>query len=235
MLVLVPHKTQPRGKHGYNPAASGRKQVVTNVASMHLSKQPASMEQTSSTLDLYEISSAMPGIIPSSQYQGSSSSPPKDANPDIIPPSAPSSYLATPSVGSSGTHITSTSRASGKRKADAPSEVSESSRKRSRAPTVAAQAQLDGSAAMQDIASAFKDFSRTMADSSKPSSTVRETDLSQAIDILNQHTELAFLDRIAISDYLANNLNQAIVFRSTPDMEMRKVWIQVKLQSMRGV
>jgi hypothetical protein len=209
MLVLVPHKTQPRGKHGYNPAASGR-------------KQPASAGQPSNALNLHQLSSAIP-----------SSSPSKDTNPDIIPPSAPSSYLATPSIASSGTHITSTSH--GKRKAEAPSEVSESSRKRSRAPTVAAQAQLDGSAAMQDIASAFKDFSRTMADANKPSSIVPETDLSQAMDILNQHTELAYLDRIAISDYLASNLNQAVVFRSTPDMEMRKVWIRVKLQSMRGV
>ena len=111
--------------------------------------------------------------------------------------------------------------------------MSESARKRFRAPTVATQAQMDGSAAMQDIATAFKDFSRTMADANKPSSKVPETDLSQAVNILNWHTELSVLDRIAISDYLASNVNQAIVFCSMLDMEVWKVWLQVKLQSMQ--
>ena len=85
---------------------------------------------------------------------------------------------------------------------------------------------------MQDIATTFKDFSRIMADIGKPSLNVPETDLSQAVNILNHHTELSVLDRITISDYLANNVNQAIVFCSMSDMEARKVWIQVKLQSM---
>ncbi|KAG6376236.1 hypothetical protein JVT61DRAFT_2212 [Boletus reticuloceps] len=190
------------------------------------------MEQPSSTLNLRQLSSA---INASSENQGSSSSPSKDVNPNIIPPSAPSSYyLPSSSVASGGTDVTSISR--GKRKADpAPSEASESVRKRSRAPTVTTQAQLDGSVAMQDIATAFKDFSCTMADINKPSSKVPETDLSQAVNILNQHTELSVLDRITISDYLANNVNQAIVFRSMSDMETRRIWIQVKLQTMHGV
>src|SRR6266702_8261342 len=137
MLVLVPHKSQPRGKHGYNPATSTScKQAVTNVAS-----------DSSNMLNLRQLSSAI-------NASGSSLSPSKDTNPDVIPPSAPSSYLAASSATSSGIHVTSISH--GKRKADAPSELYDSSRKCSRAPMVAAQAQLEGSAAMQDIATAFK-------------------------------------------------------------------------------
>lgn len=114
-----------------------------------------------------------------------------------------------------------------------PSEVSERARKCSHAPTVATQAQMDGSAVMQDIATAFKNFSHTMADANKPLLKVPETDLSQAVNILNQHTKLSVLDRIAISDYLVSNVNQAIVFHGMSDMEVRKVWLQVKLQSMQ--
>ena len=202
--------------------------LVANMGSAHLSKQLATMEQTSSTLNL-QLSAA---INTSSEDQGSSSSRSKDVNPNTIPPSIPSSYGTASSVASNETNVTSISRR--KRKADhTPSEVSESAHKHSCAPTAAAQAQMDGSAAMQDIATAFKDFSHMMADANKPSSKVPKTDLSQVVNILNQHTELSVLDRIAISDYLASNVNQAIVFCSMSDIEVQKVWLQVKLQSMQ--
>ena len=229
MVVLVPHKIKSQGRHGYQLAKSGHKQAVANMGSTHLSKQPAITEQTSSMLNLHQLSAA---INASLEDQGSSSFHSKDVNPNTIPPSIPSSYGAASSVTSNGTNITSISH--GKRKADhMPSEVSESACKHFCAPTIATQVEMDGSAVMQDIATAFKDFLCTVADANKPSLKVPKTDLSQVVNILNQHTKLSVLNRLAISDYLTSNVNQAIVFCSMSDMEVWKVWLQVELQSMQ--
>ena len=111
MLVLVPYKAKLWGKHGYQGTKSGHKLAAANTTS---AQQPAIMEQTSSMINLHQLSAA---INMSSGDQGSGLFSSKDNNPNTIPPSTPSSYLVQmPSIVSNRTNITSIS--CGKRKAD---------------------------------------------------------------------------------------------------------------------
>jgi len=111
---------------------------------------------------------------------------------NALPTSAPSSYLS-PSVVSKSTSSAVTSISRTKRKVSSLVTDSVASLpKRSRLLSATAQAQQVGGAAMQEIATVVKDFSRSMA----PPDI-----LGAAIDLLQQHHELTPIQRLDIGEY----------------------------------
>ena len=165
----------------------------------------------------------------SSTYIGiASTSPSNTVDPDSISPSAPSSFLGS-SAQSNATGSMSISK--GKRKAESVASNTSSS-KRTRPQSLTAQAQLEGSAAMQDIASAFKDISHSF---DHGTTHPPETDLSSAVTLLGQHKELSLEDVVTLLDFFSQlqNLSYATVFRSLPT-GAREIWLQQRLSEFRA-
>jgi len=85
---------------------------------------------------------------------------------------------------------------------------------------------------MQDIASAFKDISRSL---DHGTTHPPETDLSSAITLLGQHKELSLEDVVTLSDFFSQpqNLSYATVFRSLPT-GAREIWLQRRLSKFHA-
>ena len=211
MLQLVPHKAQGKGQHGYNPGVG--------VSSSHVRKNQPPAAATATT----------PGPDAGTGLPNMTQSPSSTADPDSIAPSTPSSYLA-PSSQSNATGSSNISQ--GKRKAESIASTTSSS-KHARPQSLTVQAQLDGSAAMQNIATAFKDISRSF---DYGTTHPPETDLSRAVALLCEHKELSLEDVVTLSEYFSqpHNLNQATIFRSMPT-GAREIWLQRRLNKFRAM
>ena len=210
MQQLVPHKAHGRGRHGYNPA------IGVNTSHVRKNQHPTAATTTTPAPD---AGTSLPNTT---------LSPSNTVDPDSISPSAPSSFLGS-SAQSNATGSTSISK--GKRKAESVASNTSSS-KRTRPQSLTAQAQLEGSAAMQDIASAFKDISRSL---DHGTTHPPETDLSSAITLLGQHKELSLEDVVTLSDFFSQpqNLSYATVFRSLPT-GAREIWLQRRLSKFHA-
>ncbi|KAI9573301.1 hypothetical protein HD554DRAFT_2035680 [Boletus coccyginus] len=132
------------------------------------------------------------------------SSIPIDSN--LVPSSAPSSFLSSFADFPTLSQFTSISHS--KRKSDAMSAVASetSSHKWSCPMSTTALTQQASGVAMVDMVATMKDISRSFK--------AYSNDLEVAMDILNEHTELTTMQRLNISDYLADpkNLNHAVIF-----------------------
>ena len=97
-----------------------------------------------------------------------------------------------------------------------------SSCKRSRPMSTTTLAQQASGVAMVDMVATMKDISKSFK--------AHPNDLEVAMDILNNHTELTTMQRLDISDYLADpkNLNHAVVFRKL-HLSTRKHWLAHRL------
>ena len=191
MQQLVPQKAFNRGQHGYNPSKGA------NTSHVHKNKHAGA-------------ATSPPNVTGSSTI-----------DPDAIPQSAPSSYLASSSL----SNVTGSSSVShGKHKVES---VSSTSRKCTHPQTATEQAQLDGSAAIQDIATAFKDISHSF---DYGMTHPPATDLSSAVTLLGRHTELSTEDVVLLVEYFSQpqNLSQATIFQSLPD-GARSMWLQWRL------
>ncbi|KAG8221768.1 hypothetical protein J3R82DRAFT_2075 [Butyriboletus roseoflavus] len=75
------------------------------------------------------------------------------------------------------------------------------------------------------MAATIKDISKSI--------TTHANDLEMAMEILNKHDELTIIQRLDISDYLAdpNHLNHAIVFCKLHVSE-RKYWLVCRLAEL---
>ena len=161
----------------------------TNTSHVHKNKRAGAAAATTTT-----ATSSPPNATSSSTI-----------DPDAIPQSAPSSHLASSTL----SNVTGSSSVShGKRKVES---VSSTSCKRTCPRTATAQAQLDGSAAIQDIATAFKDISHSF---DYGMTHPPATDLSSAVTLLGRHTELSTEDVVLLAEYFSQpqNLSQATVF-----------------------
>ena len=167
----------------------------TNTSHVHKNKRAGAAAATTTT------ATSSPGAATSPPNATSSSI----IDPDAIPQSAPSSHLASSTL----SNVTGSSSVShGKRKVES---VSSTSCKRTCPRTATAQAQLDGSAAIQDIATAFKDISHSF---DYGMTHPPATDLSSAVTLLGRHTELSTEDVVLLAEYFSQpqNLSQATVF-----------------------
>ena len=205
MQQLVPQKALDREQHGYNPSKG------VNTSHVCKNKRPsAAAAATTTTMSSPGAATSPPNMTLSSTI-----------DPDAIPQSAPSSYLTSSSL----SNVTGSSSVShGKCKVES---VSSISHKRTRPQTVTAQAQLDGSTAMQDIAIAFKDISCSF---DYGTTHPPATDLSSAVTLLGSHTELSMEDVVLLAEYFSQpqNLSQATIFQSLPD-GARSMWLQWRL------
>ena len=189
MQQLVPQKALDREQHGYNPSKG------VNTSHVCKNKHPsAAAAATTTTTSSPGAATSPPNVTPSTTI-----------DPDAIPRSAPSSYLGSSSL-SNATGSSSVSH--GKRKVES---VSSTSCKRTHPQTATAQAQLDGSAAMQDIAIAFKDISCSF---DYGTTHPPATDLSSAVALLGRHTELSMEDIVLLVEYFSQsqNFSQATIF-----------------------
>ena len=205
MQQLVPQKPFDRGQHGYNPSKGA------NTSHVRKNKHAGAAAATTTT------TTSSPGAATSPPNVTGSST----IDPDAIPQSAPSSYLTSSSL----SNVTGSSSVShGKCKVES---VSSTSHKRTRPQTATAQAQLDGSTAMQDIATAFKDISCSF---DYGTTHPPATDLSSVVTLLGRHTELSMEDVVLLAEYFSQLqiLSQATIFQSLPD-GARSMWLQWRL------
>ena len=105
-------------------------------------------------------------------------------------------------------------------------ELETSSHKWSRPVSTTALAQQASGVVMVDMVAMMKDISESFK--------VHPNDLEVAMDILNEHMKLTTMQRLDISDYLADltDLNHAIIFCKLHQSE-RKHWLARRLAEIR--
>ncbi|KAG8221220.1 hypothetical protein J3R82DRAFT_1380 [Butyriboletus roseoflavus] len=191
---------------------------------------PATNINDSTPLNLHQLSTVADEIsMANSQFPAASQMPPPPSSipgdPNLVPPSAPSSFVSISAMSSTSSLLTSVSRP--KRKLDSISAVESetSSHKQSRPLSVTALAQQASGAAIADMAATMKDISKSI--------TTHANDLEMAMEILNEHDELTTIQKLDISDYLVdpNHLNHAVVFHKLRVSE-RKYWLACRLAEL---
>lgn len=161
------------------------------------------------------------------------------SDPSSISPSTPSSFLASSAVGSAPSSVlTSVSRSAKRKVCSTPSTIeSESSarkRRTHRPPSVTAQAQMNASESIKDMAFIFKDFTQAAqaAQAAAQASAASSDPLARAIVLLSEHKTLTKDDQLEIADYFARDKMQAVIFANFPE-DTRDLWLEKTLRKLK--